>query len=64
VPDDLTVAMIEKRLSEPDAARLRARRLRATRAGRSAGQDARQHGRGLDAILFFDLPDEVGSSGR
>jgi adenylate kinase len=62
VPDELTVAMIENRLSEPDA-----------REGfvldgfpRTIAQaDALDEmlggiGRGLDAILFFDVPDEVG----
>jgi adenylate kinase len=62
VPDELTVAMIENRLSEPDA-----------REGfvldgfpRNIAQaDALDEmlggiGRGLDAILFFDVPDEVG----
>jgi adenylate kinase len=62
VPDELTIAMIEERLSRPDA-----------RAGfvldgfpRNLAQaealDAMLGGigKGLDAILFFDVPDEVG----
>ena len=62
VPDDLTVAMIEERLSQPDA-----------RAGfvldgfpRNLAQaDALDEmlggiGRGLDAIFLFDVSDEVG----
>ena len=63
VPDELTIAMIEERLSQPDA-----------RAGfvldgfpRNLAQaealDAMLGGigRGLDAILFFDVPDDVGT---
>jgi adenylate kinase len=62
VPDELTVAIIQNRLDQPDA-----------RAGfvldgfpRNLAQadalDAMlgRIGRGLDAILFFDVPDEVG----
>jgi len=62
VPDDLTIALIKERLSRPDAATgfifdgfprtlAQADALDAMLAG---------IGRGLDAILFFDLPDEVG----
>jgi adenylate kinase len=63
VPDELTIAMIEERLSRPDA-----------RAGfvldgfprnltQAEALDAMLVGigRGLDAILFFDVPDEVGT---
>jgi adenylate kinase len=62
VPDDVTIAMIQDRLAQPDA-----------QDGfvldgfpRTLGQaDALDEmlggiGRGLDAILFFDVPDEVG----
>jgi adenylate kinase len=62
VPDDVTIAMIADRLAEPDA-----------QDGfvldgfpRNLAQaDALDEllsgiGRGLDAILFFDVPDEVG----
>ena len=62
VPDELTIAMIGERLSQPDA-----------QAGfvldgfpRNLAQaEALDEmlggiGRGLDAILFFDVPDEVG----
>ena len=62
VPDEVTIAMIEDRLARPDA-----------REGfvldgfpRTLAQaDALDEmlgsiGRGLDAILFFDVPDEVG----
>jgi adenylate kinase len=63
VPDELTIAMIEKRLSRPDA-----------QAGfvldgfpRNLAQAEALDtmlggiGRGLDAILFFDVPDEIGA---
>ncbi len=62
VPDELTIAMIEERLSQPDA-----------QAGfvldgfpRNVAQAEALDlmlggiGRGLDAILFFDVTDEVG----
>jgi len=62
VPDELTIAMIEERLSQPDAAQgfvldgfprtlTQAQALDGTLAG---------IGRRLDAILFFDIPDSVG----
>jgi adenylate kinase len=62
VPDDLTIALIQDRLARPDASHgfvldgfprtlAQAEALDATLAG---------IGRGLDAILFFDVPDEVG----
>ena len=62
VPDELTIAMIEERLSRPDADEgfvldgfprtlTQAEALDAMLAG---------IGRGLDAILFFDIPDAVG----
>jgi adenylate kinase len=62
VPDDLTIALIKERLARPDAATgfifdgfprtlAQADALDAMLAG---------IGRGLDAILFFDIPDEVG----
>jgi adenylate kinase len=62
VPDEVTVAMIEDRLSQPDAADgfvldgfprnlAQADALDTMLAG---------IGRGLDAILFFDVPDSVG----
>jgi adenylate kinase len=62
VPDDLTIALIQDRLGRADAAPgfvldgfprtlAQAEALDATLAG---------IGRGLDAILFFDVPDEVG----
>ena len=62
VPDELTVAMIQERLNEPDASEgfildgfprniAQADALDAMLAG---------IGRTLDAILFLDVPDEVG----
>jgi adenylate kinase len=62
VPDELTIAMIEKRLTEPDAAEgfvldgfprnlAQARALDTMLTG---------IGRGLDAILFFAVSDEIG----
>ena len=62
VPDELTVELIRERLSEPDAAKgfvldgfprnpVQAEALDEMLGG---------IGRRLDAILFFDLPDEVG----
>jgi adenylate kinase len=62
VPDELTIAMIEERLSKPDAqdgfaldgfprTLAQAEALDATLGG---------IGRALDAILFFDVPDDVG----
>ena len=61
VPDETTILMIEDRLAQPDAVDgfvldgfprnlAQARALDAMLAG---------IGRGLDAILFFDLPDDV-----
>jgi adenylate kinase len=62
VPDELTIAMIRERLAQDDARNgfvldgfprnlMQAEALDAMLA---------EIGRGLDAILFFDLPDEVG----
>src|SRR5919206_5007193 len=62
VPDELTIAMIESRLQQDDARDgfvldgfprnlAQAEALDAMLAG---------IGRGLDAILYFDVPDEVG----
>ena len=62
VPDELTIAMIEERLSRPDAQEgfvldgfprtlAQAEALDVTLGGIA---------RGLDAILFFDVPDSVG----
>src|SRR4051794_35502243 len=62
VPDELTIEMIENRLKQPDATAgfvldgfprnlAQAEALDRMLAG---------IGRGLDAILFFDVPDEIG----
>jgi adenylate kinase len=62
VPDEVTIAMIEERLAQPDAqdgfildgfprTLVQAEALDAMLAG---------IGRGLDAILYFDVPDSVG----
>jgi adenylate kinase len=62
VPDELTVAMIEQRLSEPDASEgfvldgFPRNIAQADALDKMLGSI----GRGLDAILFFDVPDEVG----
>jgi adenylate kinase len=62
VPDELTIAIIQRRLAQPDAARGFVldgfpRNLAQADALDSMLGDI---GRGLDAILFFDAPDEVG----
>jgi adenylate kinase len=62
VPDELTIAMIENRLNEPDASEgfvldgFPRNIAQADALDKMLGSI----GRGLDAILFFDLPDEVG----
>jgi adenylate kinase len=62
VPDEVTVAMIEDRLSEPDALEgfvldgFPRNLAQAEALDTMLGSIAR----GLDAILFFDIPDEVG----
>jgi adenylate kinase len=62
VPDDVTVAMIEERLGEPDASDgfvldgFPRNLAQAEALDRMLGGI----GRGLDAILFFDVPDAVG----
>jgi adenylate kinase len=62
VPDEVTIAMIEDRLNSPDAAN----GFVLDGFPRNLAQaDALDEmlggiGRGLDAILFFDVPDEVG----
>jgi adenylate kinase len=62
VPDDVTIELIRKRLGEDDAAEGFVldgfpRNLAQTEA---LDEMLSEIGRGLDAILFFDLPDEVG----
>jgi adenylate kinase len=62
VPDELTVAMIEKRLSEPDASKGFVLDGFPRNIAQAEALDRMLSGigRGLDAILFFDVPDEVG----
>jgi adenylate kinase len=62
VPDELTVAMIEKRLSEPDAGKgfVLDGFPRTIAQAEALDKMLSGIGRGLDAILFFDVPDEVG----
>jgi adenylate kinase len=61
VPDDVTIELIRKRLGEDDAAEGFVldgfpRNLAQTEA---LDEMLSEIGRGLDAILFFDLPDDV-----
>jgi len=61
VPDDVTVAMIRERLSEPDAARGFVLDGFPRNEAQGDALDEMLHGidRDLDAILFFDLPDDI-----
>ena len=61
VPDELTVALIQERLSQPDAAEgfvLDGFPRNLAQAG-ALDEMLVGIGRGLDAILFFELPDAV-----
>jgi adenylate kinase len=62
VPDEVTVGMIEDRLSEPDATRGFVVDGFPRNLPQADALDAMLGGigRGLDAILFFDVPDSVG----
>ena len=62
VPDDVTIAMIRERLAEPDAQDgFVLDGFPRNLAQADALDDMLASiGRGLDAILFFDVPDEVG----
>ena len=62
VPDELTIAMIQNRLAQDDAADGFVLDGFPRNTAQAAALDAMLGGigRGLDAILFFDLPDEVG----
>ena len=62
VPDEVTVAMIEQRLSEPDAVGGFVLDGFPRNLAQAEALDAMlgEIGRGLDAILFFDVPDAVG----
>ncbi len=61
VPDELTVELIRERLAEPDAADgfILAGFPRTLAQARALDEMLAEIGRELDAILFFDLPDEV-----
>jgi adenylate kinase len=62
VPDELTIAMIRERLNQPDASRgfVLDGFPRNLAQAEALDEMLGGIGRGLDAILFFDLPDEVG----
>jgi adenylate kinase len=62
VPDELTVAMIQDRLSRPDAGEgfVLDGFPRNLAQAEALDDMLSSIGRGLDAILFFDVPDEVG----
>jgi adenylate kinase len=61
VPDDLTVALIRERLAEPDAAQGFVLDGFPRTLAQADALDAMlvEIGRSLDAILFFDLADEI-----
>jgi len=61
VPDGITIALIRERLAQPDAAEgfvLDGYPRNLAQAG-ALDEMLGEIGRGLDAILFFDVPDEV-----
>jgi adenylate kinase len=62
VPDELTIKLIRDRLSEDDAAGgfVLDGFPRNLAQARALDEMLREIGRGLDAILFFDIPDSVG----
>ena len=62
VPDEVTIALIRERLSEPDAAEGFVLDGFPRNLAQAEALDAMLGGigRGLDAILFFDVPDAVG----
>ena len=62
VPDELTIAMIENRLAQPDAADGFVLDGFPRNLAQAEALDAMlgNIGRSLDAILFFDVPDAVG----
>jgi adenylate kinase len=61
VPDDLTIALIRERLAEDDAADGFVLDGFPRNLAQTDALDAmlEEEGRGLDAILFFDVPDEI-----
>jgi adenylate kinase len=62
VPDEVTIAMIEQRLSEPDAQEGFVLDGFPRNLAQAEALDTMLSGigRGLDAILFFNVPDSVG----
>jgi adenylate kinase len=64
VPDAITIPLIRERLGEPDAARgfILDGYPRTERQATALDEMLAGIGRGLDAILFFDLPDEVATA--
>jgi len=62
VPDELTIAMIQNRLNQADASRgfVLDGFPRNLAQAEALDEMLRGIGRGLDAILFFDVPDAVG----
>lgn len=61
VPDDLTVALIRERLAEPDAVQgfVLDGFPRNLAQAEALDETLGEIGRTLDAVLFFDLPDQV-----
>jgi len=61
VPDEITIALIRERLTEPDAEEgfVLDGFPRNLAQAEALDDMLAEIGRGLDAILFFDLPDEV-----
>jgi adenylate kinase len=61
VPDEITIALIRQRLAEPDAREgfVLDGYPRNLAQAEALDEMLGEIGRGLDAILFFDLPDEV-----
>jgi adenylate kinase len=62
VPDELTISMIQDRLAQPDAAKGFVLDGFPRTLAQAEALDAvlGEIGKGLDAILFFDIPDSVG----
>jgi adenylate kinase len=62
VPDELTIAMIQERLSKPDAAEgfVLDGFPRTLAQAEALDETLGPIGKALDAILFFDVPDAVG----
>jgi len=62
VPDEITIRMIQERLAQPDAVAgfILDGFPRNLAQAEALDRMLRGIGRGLDAILFFDLPDAIG----